>query len=132
MVQAGGYRLDGCQASWRIQSPMFLHRVQEITAGDGGSNDFLRKSFESNEVEVIPCAGEKAERHVSAEDVSAQGARLCLRHETPPIVPYRAADFNPGMAGRGSPICAERYLSGLFPGRRHGAATDTYHYNYNI
>ena len=33
MVQAGEYRLDGCQASWRIQSPMFLLRPQEITAG---------------------------------------------------------------------------------------------------
>ena len=76
-------------------------------SGDGGSNDFLRKSFEPDEVEVIPCAGEKAERHVSAEDVSA-GARLCLRHGTPPIVPYRAAVFNPGMADRGLPICAGR------------------------
>ena len=32
-VQAGGYRLDGCQASWRIQFPMFLHWAQGITAG---------------------------------------------------------------------------------------------------
>ena len=32
-VQAGGYRLDGCQASWRIQLPMFLHWAQGITAG---------------------------------------------------------------------------------------------------
>ena len=79
--------------------------VQSSTSS--GESNFLRKSFEPDEVEVIPCAGEKAERHVSAEDVSA-GARLCLRHGTPPIVPYRAAVFNPGMADRGLPICAGR------------------------